>query len=145
MHIRRDDLSGPQVRALLEEHLQSMMQLSPPESVHALDLQGLRRPDVTFWTLWDADELAGCGALKELSPTHGEIKSMRTALAHRRKGVARSGFADANFRDGQEEAIRHVVEGRGRLLADSKRPAGARTTRDAGPVPLTLTPRRSCC
>ncbi|HBL29611.1 MAG TPA: GNAT family N-acetyltransferase [Acidobacteria bacterium] len=97
MHIRRDDLSGPQVRALLEEHLQSMYELSPPESVHALDLEGLRRPDVTFWTLWDGDELAGCGALKELSPAHGEIKSMRTAQAHRNKGVARA-------------LLRHILE-----------------------------------
>ena len=90
MQIRRDDLSGPEIRELLEEHLRNMFQLSPPESVHALDLDGLRKPDVTFWTVWSGPELLGCGALKEIDPTHGEIKSMRTANAHRRKGVARA-------------------------------------------------------
>ena len=67
-----------------------MASLSPPESVHALDLDGLRRPEITFWTVWSGNELLGCGALKELDPRHGEIKSMRTAPAHRRKGVARA-------------------------------------------------------
>jgi putative acetyltransferase len=88
--IRIDDLSGEAVRELLAEHLRSMHQLSPPESVHALDLNGLRQPDITFWTAWSDDELVGCGALKELASDHGEVKSMRTALAHRRKGVARA-------------------------------------------------------
>lgn len=88
MHIRPDDLRGPEIRALLEEHLRDMRAISPPESVHALDLDGLRRPEVTFWTAWDGGELLGCGALRELDRTHGEIKSMRTAAAHRRKGVA---------------------------------------------------------
>ena len=88
--IRRDDLAGPEIRALLEEHLRSMYEVSPPESVHALDLTALRRPDVTFWTVWSDGELLGCGALKELSPMHAEIKSMRTVPAHRRKGVARA-------------------------------------------------------
>lgn len=70
-----------------------MYELSPPESVHALDLEGLRKPDVTFWTAWLGVELLGCGALKELDPAHGEIKSMRTVSAHRRKGVARAMLA----------------------------------------------------
>jgi putative acetyltransferase len=90
MRIRVDDLSGRQVHALLEEHLRGMHELSPPESVHALDLDALRRPEITFWTAWAGDELLGCGALKELAPAHGEIKSMRTATAHRRKGIARA-------------------------------------------------------
>lgn len=90
MHLRLDDLSGPEIRALLEEHLNSMHELSPPESVHALDLEGLRKPDISFWTVWSGNQLLGCGALKELSSTHGEIKSMRTAAAHQRKGVART-------------------------------------------------------
>jgi putative acetyltransferase len=90
MLIRIDELSGPEVRALLEEHLQTMHSLSPPESVHALDVAALRAPDITFWTLWAARELLGCGALKALSPTQGEIKSMRTVAAHRRRGVARA-------------------------------------------------------
>ena len=67
-----------------------MRRISPPESVHALDLAALRRPEITFWTIWSDRELLGCGALKELEPDHGEIKSMRTASAHRREGVART-------------------------------------------------------
>jgi putative acetyltransferase len=90
MQIRLDDLSGPEIRALLQEHLRNMHELSPPESVHALDIDKLRRPDVTFWTVWADRELLGCGALRELSPKHGEVKSMRTALAHRGRGVARA-------------------------------------------------------
>lgn len=90
MYIKRDDLSGPEIRALLEEHLRSMYSISPPESVHALDLDGLRKPEISFWTVWSGNELLGCGALKELDTHHGEIKSMRTASAHRRKGVARA-------------------------------------------------------
>jgi putative acetyltransferase len=90
MVIRVDDLTGPEVRALLEEHLRSMYELSPPESVHALDLAALRRPEITFWTAWADGTLVGCGALKELDPAHGEVKSMRTASAHRRKGVGRA-------------------------------------------------------
>lgn len=88
MHIQRDDLSGSEIRELLEEHLSSMAALSPPESVNALDLDALRRPEITFWTVWSEGALLGCGALKQLDPAHGEIKSMRTANAHRRKGVA---------------------------------------------------------
>ena len=65
-----------------------MAQNSPPESIHALNLDQLRKPDITFWTVWNARELMGCGALKELDREHGEIKSMRTASIHRRKGVA---------------------------------------------------------
>jgi putative acetyltransferase len=90
MEIRPDDLAGAEIRALLAEHLRNMHEHSPPESVHALDLTGLLRPEISFWTVWSRGELLGCGALKELSPAHGEIKSMRTASAHRRKGVARA-------------------------------------------------------
>lgn len=90
VEIRRDDLTGPQIRALLEEHLRSMHSLSPPESVHALDLEGLRRPEVTFWTVWSAAGLLGCGALKQIDACHGEIKSMRTVAAHLRNGVGRA-------------------------------------------------------
>lgn len=89
MRIRVDDLEDPRVRALVEEHLRDMHASSPPESVHALDVDGLRRPGLTFWTAWSDDELMGCGALKELSPSHGEVKAMRTAHAYLRKGVAR--------------------------------------------------------
>jgi putative acetyltransferase len=89
MGIRLGGLDDPAVIRLLEEHLQSMTLHSPPESIHALDLAGLKRPEITFWSVWQDGELLGCGALKELDPRHGEIKSMRTAAAHLRKGVAR--------------------------------------------------------
>lgn len=88
MEIRIDDLTGPAVIGLLQEHLQSMALHSPPESIHALDLDALRKPEITFWTVWQDDELMGCGALRELDSRHGEIKSMRTASRHLRKGVA---------------------------------------------------------
>lgn len=88
--IRLDDLQGPEIRALLEEHLRHMHEVSPPESVHALDLSALRRPGISFWTAWRGPALMGCGALKALDARHGEIKSMRTAAAHRRSGVARA-------------------------------------------------------
>jgi putative acetyltransferase len=88
MTIRKDDLSGPEIAALLAEHLQCMAEVSPPESCHALDIQKLRQPEITFWSVWQGEELAGCGALKELDAAHAEIKSMRTAKSHLRKGVA---------------------------------------------------------
>jgi len=90
MRIEVDDLTRPEVHALLNEHLANMYELSPPESVHALDLDRLRTPDITFWSVWDGDRLIGCGALKELTPTHGEIKSMRTPKALRRRGAGRA-------------------------------------------------------
>lgn len=90
MKIEIDDLSRPEIHALLNEHLQSMYELSRPESVHALDLEQLRKPDVTFWSAWEGPLLLGCGALKELDAWHGEVKSMRTAVAVRRQGVARA-------------------------------------------------------
>lgn len=90
MQIKVDDLSGAEIQALLREHLQSMTLHSPPESIHALDLEALRKPEITFWTVWDGKELLGCGALKELDAHHAEIKSMRTASPHLRKGVAKT-------------------------------------------------------
>ena len=88
MRIVVDNLQGPEILALLQEHLAEMRSASSPESMHALDAAGLRKPGVTFWTVWLDSELGGCGALKELNLDHGEIKSMRTANRHRRKGVA---------------------------------------------------------
>lgn len=88
MDIKVDDLTGAEIAELLQEHLRSMAQHSPPESIHALDIEGLRKPEITFWSVWDNSELLGCGALKELNSDHGEIKSMRTAALHLRKGVA---------------------------------------------------------
>jgi len=86
--IRIDDLTDPKIAELLKEHLDEMARHSPPESIHALDLEKLRKPGITFWSAWNDTELLGCGALKELSPQHGEIKSMRTVSTHRREGVA---------------------------------------------------------
>src|SRR5690606_15558510 len=83
-----DPLTGPEIAALLQEHLDEMYRLSPPESVHALDLSRLRAPDITFWSAWDGEVLLGCAALKALDAAHGEIKSMRTAPQARRRGVA---------------------------------------------------------
>jgi len=97
MEIAVDDLRGPAIWKLLEEHLHSMTLHSPPESVHALDLEALRQPDVTVWTARENGELLGCGALKELDPSHGEIKSMRTSSPHLRRGVARA-------------LLRHIVD-----------------------------------
>jgi putative acetyltransferase len=90
VRIELDDLSRREVQELLREHLANMYELSPPESVHALDLNKLRAPDITFWTAWDDAVLVGCGALKQLTPTHGEIKSMRTPKALRRRGAGRA-------------------------------------------------------
>jgi putative acetyltransferase len=86
--IRRDDLNGPEIAELLQTHLDHAARHSPPESIHALDLDRLRVPEITFWSVWSDGTLLGCGALRELSPNHGEIKSMHTALVHRGKGVA---------------------------------------------------------
>jgi putative acetyltransferase len=88
MKIKVDDLRGPEIAKLLREHLQSLAAISPPESMHALNLEALRRPEITFWSVWEDEALAGCGALKELDAQHAEIKSMRTAAAHLRKGIA---------------------------------------------------------
>lgn len=90
MRIQIDDLTGRDIHALLEEHLANMYELSPPESVHALDLARLRSPDITFWTAWDGSLLLGCGALRQLTPVHGELKSMRTPKALRRRGAGRA-------------------------------------------------------
>ena len=87
MNIKLDDLRGPEIAGLLTEHLNDMAAVSPPESRHALDLEGLRRPGITFWSVWEGSELVGCGALKELEASHGEIKSMRTAKVHQGKGI----------------------------------------------------------
>jgi putative acetyltransferase len=88
MKIKEDDLSGTAVAKLLREHLQSLSAISPPESMHALKIDALRKPEITVWSVWEGEELVGCGALKELDTQHAEIKSMRTAAAHLRKGVA---------------------------------------------------------
>ena len=84
MEIKIDDLSGAEIAAFLEEHIQDMRSVSPPESKHALDLAGLRKPEITFWTCWHDGRIAGCCVLKRLDSLHGEVKSMRTSSALRR-------------------------------------------------------------
>jgi putative acetyltransferase len=88
IQIRQDDLRGPEIAALLQDHLDHARRSSPPESVHALDLDRLRVPEITFWTAWSGETLVGCAALKELAKDHGEIKSMHTAREYRGRGVA---------------------------------------------------------
>ena len=93
-HIRRDDLTDPRIAAFLEEHLADMRRVSPPESVHALDLDQLRQPHILFFSAWDAETpspsatLLGTGAIKLLDAEHAEIKSMRTQTARRGQGLA---------------------------------------------------------
>ena len=87
MEIKQDNLRGHEIAELLTEHLRSLAEVSPPESRHALNLDELRKPEMTFWSVWDGQQLVGCGALKQLDASHGEIKSMRTAKGHLRQGV----------------------------------------------------------
>src|SRR3954468_6131891 len=89
MRIELDDLTRPAVHDLLREHLANMYEITPADRVFALDLDKLRLPEISFWTVWEGDELLGCGALKELSPTEGEVKSMRTPARLRRRGAGR--------------------------------------------------------
>ena len=88
LSIRIDDLSGQPTRDLLALHLSGMQAYSPADSVHALDLSGLSRPDVIVWTVWRDEAIAGIGALRTVSPTQGELKSMRTHPDYLRQGVA---------------------------------------------------------
>ena len=104
MEISVDHLQSADVLALLQEHLRSLAPTAPAESRHALDLAGLCAPDITFWTIRDGSVLAGFGALKHLSSTEAEIKSMRTANSHLRRGVA-------------SMMLRHLIGRRARLRA----------------------------
>jgi len=88
MRIVVDDLTGPEIAEFLAEHVREMRSVTPLESKHALDLDALRRPDVTFWTVLDGDAVVGCGALKRLDASHGELKSMRTSTVRKRSGIA---------------------------------------------------------
>ena len=89
-HIVEDDLTGSKIAGLLRFHLEEMHRSSPPESVHAMPIERLREADVTFWSAWDGEHLAACGALKQLDAAHGEIKSMRAAPAWRGKGAGKA-------------------------------------------------------
>ena len=83
-----DDLTGPEIAEFLDEHVDEMRSVTPPESKHALDLDGLRAPEITFWTMIDDERVIACGALKLLGGDDGEIKSMRVAPDCRQRGVA---------------------------------------------------------
>jgi putative acetyltransferase len=115
MRIAVDDLSGPEIAKFLDEHVQQMRSISPPESVHALDLDELRKPEITFWSVTDDDALVGCGAIKRLDAEHAEVKSMRTTSTRKRGGIAslllkhiitdakRMGYARLSLETGAEE------------------------------------------
>jgi putative acetyltransferase len=117
LRIVEDDLSGPEIAALLRLHLDEMFQWSPPESVHAMPIERLRQGDVTFYSAWDGNILTGCGALKQLDPAHGELKSMRAAPDYRGKGVGKAillhllaeaqarGYARVSLETGRPEAF----------------------------------------
>ncbi|MWC29346.1 GNAT family N-acetyltransferase [Paenibacillus sp. MMS18-CY102] len=115
MKIIVDDLTGPEVQALIQEHLKGMHEDTPPESVYALGIDELKKPGVTFWSAWEDDEILGCGAIKELDSSHGELKSMRTSAAHLRKGVAR-----------------HILE---RILQEAKDRGYKRISLETGSLP----------
>lgn len=87
---RIDDLSGEPTRALVAHHVADMHANSPPGKTFALVIDGLRAPDITFWTAWSGDAIAGCGALRQLDARNGEIKSMRVAESFLRRGVGRA-------------------------------------------------------
>ncbi|MFE1767149.1 GNAT family N-acetyltransferase [Streptomyces angustmyceticus] len=88
MKIVVDDLSGPRIAEFLDEHVREMRSITPLESKHALDLDALRGPEVTFWSVMDDDTVVGCGAVKRLDTVHAELKSMRAAPARKRSGIA---------------------------------------------------------
>ena len=90
LRIIEDDLSAPQVAALLRLHLEEMHGWSPPESVHAMPIERLRATDVTFYSAWDGAALAGFGALKQIDARHGELKSMRVHPDYRGLGVGQA-------------------------------------------------------
>jgi putative acetyltransferase len=87
---RLDDLTGEPTRALIARHLTGMRAISPTKSVHALDVDKLRSPDVTFWSAWIGDEVVGCGALRVIDAARGELKSMRVADAFLGRGIGRA-------------------------------------------------------
>jgi len=95
LDIRLDDLSDPRIAAFLMDHIRDMRSVSPPESKHALDLDGLRKPDIRFWSGWQQEMLVGCVALKRIDARHAELKSMRTARQLRRQGIATALLAHA--------------------------------------------------
>ncbi len=124
MRIEIDNLERSQVIALLEGHLQDMYATSPPESVHALDLDKLKAPEVTFWTGWKGEQLLGCAAIKELDDQHAELKSMRTTPTARNQGVA-------------SQLLIHVIE-------QAKQKGLQRLSLETGSMEFFLN-QRACC
>lgn len=102
-----DDLSSPASQALVAEHLAGMHGNSPSECVNALAINGLRQPEITFWTAWQGESLCGCGALKELNADAGEIKSMRTRSAYVRQGVGQAVLSEI-MATARERGYRHL-------------------------------------
>jgi len=117
-----DDLSGPEIADFLTEHVREMQSLTPPEHAYALDLDELRKPEITFWSVVDGDSLVGCGAIKRLDADHAELKSMRTATDRKRGGIAsrllehiiaeatRMGFTRLSLETGTAEFFRPARE-----------------------------------
>lgn len=126
--IREDDLSGPEIAALLQLHLDEMHSWSPPQSVHAMPIERLRAADVTFYSAWQDDQLAACGAIKHLTADHGELKSMRAHPDWRGAGAGKAildhllhvarqrGYHRVSLETGRPEPFlpaRQLYEGRG--------------------------------
>ena len=130
MHIVEDDLWGEKIRALLDYHFKQMHENSPPGMAYVLDIAGLKAPGISFWTVWDGDELLGCGALKELAPDWGEIKSMRTAPEHVGKGAG-AAMLDNSIGVARARGYRRISLETGTTL---------RSTRNAGSKAATASP-----
>jgi len=107
IHVRPDDLSSPQVQSLIAEHLAGMRGNTPAGHVHALAIDGLRAPEISFWSAWLDGQLCGCGAMKALSATAGEVKSMRTRSAYLRRGVGQA-VLDEIIRAARKRAYTHL-------------------------------------
>jgi putative acetyltransferase len=123
MEIVVDDLTGPEIAEFIEEHIEEMKAVAvSPESKHALDLDGLRAPEITFWTMIDDGEILGCGAIKLLGDDHAEVKSMRVAPPHRRRGLAST-------------LLRHII-------AESRRMGISRLSLETGSFPFSEPARR---
>ncbi|WBH17361.1 GNAT family N-acetyltransferase [Sphingomonas radiodurans] len=90
MELREGGLDDPRVIALIAHHLAEARGSTPQDNAHAMGTEALRHPDISFWAAWEGEALLGVAALRQLSLNHGEIKSMRTAPEHVRRGVARA-------------------------------------------------------
>jgi len=117
VYVRQEDLSSAEVQSLIAEHLSGMRSNSPPGHVHALAIESLRAPSVTFWSAWVDGTLCGCGALKELDQLSGEIKSMRTRSSFVRRGVGQA-ILDEIIRTGRQRGYSrlHLETGTGQTF-----------------------------